>query len=208
MSKEDEQILVVPRGIVIPEPWYGIKAAGIEGFENLVRAHGQFRRRGDMEENPDFQQIIPYMVFRNRERYFLMQRTNAGAEARLHNLYSLGIGGHINKEDLVGETIMDWARREFDEEVDYLGSFVASPIGLLNDDSNAVGRVHLGYVLLLEGNSDQIRVRDEHVSGRLMTLYDMRHLSLRMESWSSITWDHLAKEKVLQGIDRALGENH
>lgn len=200
MSKEDEQILVVPREIVIPQPWHGIKTTGIEGFEKLVRENGSFRRRADCEEDPTFQQIIPYMVFRHEDKYFLMQRTNTGGEARLHNMYSLGIGGHINELDLAGETIMDWARREFEEEIDYSGNFTATPLGLLNDDTNEVGKVHLGYVLLLEGDSDQIKIRDEHQSGELMSLYEMRFLTLHMETWSSIIWDHLAKNQVLSHI--------
>ena len=197
MAKEDEMILVVARNIVIPESWRGIKTEGIEGFEKLVREYGQFQRRGapdkgGMEDDPNFKQIIPYMVFRSRDRYLLMQRTDQSIETRLHNKYSLGIGGHINQEDLdQGETILDWARREFNEEVEYSGQFNARALGLLNDDTDSVGRVHLGYVILLDSDSDQIRVRDEHISGSLMTLYEMRHLCPQMESWSSIVWDYL-----------------
>lgn len=200
MSKEDEQILVVSREIVIPQPWQGINTEGVEEFEKLVRENGSFRRRADCEEDSSWKQIIPYMVFRHQDKYFLMQRTNQGLEARLHNLYSLGIGGHINKEDLVGETIMDWARREFEEEVDYPGNFTATPVGLLNDDTNLVGEVHLGYVLLLEGDSEQIKIRDEHQSGQLISLYEMRLLTPQMETWSSILWDHLAKNQVLEHL--------
>ena len=82
MTKEDEQILVVSREIVIPKTWTGIKDDGVEGFEGLVRENGQFRRRGDMETNPDFKQIIPYMVFRFMDRYFLMQRLAEATETR------------------------------------------------------------------------------------------------------------------------------
>lgn len=197
MSKEDEKILVVPREIVIPQPWRGIKTEGVEGFEKLVRENGSFRRRGDMETNALWKQVIPYMVFQHQDKYFLMQRTDIGGEARLYNLYSLGIGGHINEQDLAGETIMDWARREFEEEVDYSGQFTAIPVGLLNDDTNDVGKVHLGYVFLLKGDSDRIQIRDEHQSGKLMSLYEMRFLTPQMENWSSIIWDHLAKDQVL-----------
>lgn len=193
MSKEGEQILVVSRDIVIAESWRGIKDDGVEGFEQLVRDNGQFQRRGDMETNPNFKQIIPYMVFRARDRYFLMQRLAQATEARLSNLYSLGIGGHINQQDLGGESILEWARREFDEEVDYSGQFTARPLGLLNDDTNEVGQVHLGYVLLLEGEDDQIRVRDEHQLGRLATLEEMRENYEGMETWSQLVYDFLIK---------------
>lgn len=191
-SKEDEQILVVQRDVVIPEPWRGIKTDGIEGFEKLVREYGQFKRRGDMESNPDFKQIIPYMVFRSDDRYFIMQRSAQGFENRLHNRYSLGIGGHINREDLdQGEIILEWANREFREEVNYSGNFKATPLGLLNDDSNEVGQVHLGYVLELVDDTGIISIRDEHRLGRLATLDEIKEVYDGMETWSQMVHDFL-----------------
>jgi predicted NUDIX family phosphoesterase len=190
MAKGDEQILVVPRQVVISKSWYGIKDKGIENFEQLVRENSQFKRRGDMETNSNFKQIIPYMVFKHTNEYFLMQRLAQANEERLSNKYSLGIGGHINEVDLVEGSILDWARREFDEEVDYAGTFSARPLGLLNDD-NGVGQVHLGYLVLLEGDSDQIKVRDEHQLGRLATLEEIKSQYEGMETWSQIVYDFL-----------------
>jgi len=190
-EKDDEIVLVVPRDIVVPRPWYGIKSDGIEGFERLVRENMQLKRRGDIEDDPRFKQIIPYMVFKYENRFFLMQRTDRGGDERLHNLYSLGIGGHIREEDLAGGAITTWAGREFEEEIDYNGSLKNRPLGLLNDDSNEVGKVHLGYVILLDGNSDQIQIRDEHQSRSLQTLGEMLKIRPNMETWSQLVYDFL-----------------
>ena len=112
-------------------------------------------------------------------------------------MYSLGIGGHINKQDLDSVSILDWARREFDEEVNYSGQFTARPLGLLNDDANEVGKVHLGYVLLLEGNCDQISVRDEHQLGKLVTLDEMKDSYDGMETWSQLVYDFLCDKDTI-----------
>ena len=85
-----------------------------------------------------------------------MQRKGTASEQRLKNKYSLGIGGHIRQEDMTTNSIFDWARREFHEEVKYAGKLDIEPIGILNDDTNAVGQVHLGLVLLLKGDSEAI----------------------------------------------------
>lgn len=191
MAKEDEMILVIARDIIVPQSWSGINPKGLDSFEQIVRENGEFRRRGDMENDPSYKQIIPYMVFRFMDRYFLMQRSGQGGEARLYNRYSLGIGGHINKQDLAGATIMEWARREFDEEVDYRGQFTFKALGLLNDDTDEVGQVHLGYVTLIEGTKNQIQIRDEHQSGKLTTLSEIRDVYDSMETWSRFLYDFL-----------------
>ena len=52
-----------------------------------------------MEVDPSFKQVIPYLVLRDAERYFLMRRTRAGVDARLLGRYSIGVGGHLNPGD-------------------------------------------------------------------------------------------------------------
>ena len=56
-------------------------------------------RRGDAEEDPAHKQVIPYLVLRDGERWFLMRRTRAGGDARLHDRWSIGVGGHLNPGD-------------------------------------------------------------------------------------------------------------
>ena len=81
--------------------------------------------------DPEWQQVIPYLLMRDGERLFLMQRTKAGGDARLHDRYSLGIGGHLNPED---GGVLEGLRREFREEM--VADWDPEPrlIGLLKDD--------------------------------------------------------------------------
>lgn len=194
--KDDEQVLVIPAKVAVPRNWTGIKVRGLEDFPHLIKRHGTFQRRGDVEHDPNFKQIIPYMIFKYKNKYFLMQRTE-DADPRLKNMFSLGIGGHINKEDLNGEQVLDWAKREFDEEIKYDGTYTAQPLGLVYDHSNEVGLVHLGYVILLEGDSKSISIKDEHRSGELVTLRELNKVYNKMESWSKLVVDYL-KEKSRQ----------
>ena len=90
MSVSDEvveRVLVVPREVVPDNAsWYGLRADGIDDFLRVVEAHGRYEPRAAMEEvDPSFKQIIPYLVLHDRERYFLMRRTRAGGDARLHD---------------------------------------------------------------------------------------------------------------------------
>ena len=82
--------------------------------------------------------------------------------------------------------IFNWAKREFHEEVNYDGNLEIEPLGILNDDSNNVGKVHLGFVLLLHGNSNQISVKSELKSGKLISLDECAKHQERMESWSQL----------------------
>src|SRR5512135_3275789 len=144
MADPDEQVLVVPRQAIIPgSGWLGVRRDGIAAALAAVAREGRFVRRGDAEEDPSHKQVIPYLVLRDGERWFLMRRTRAGGDARLHDLGSIGVGGHLNPGD--GD-VAGGLRREWHEEVDadFLPDF--TPVGLLNDDTTAVGRVHIGFV--------------------------------------------------------------
>lgn len=194
----DEQILVVKRSHLFPtteSAWLGINATDLSNYVNIICKHQEFQPRSAMELDPAYKQIIPYMVFQHGDRYFLMQRRSTASEKRLQNLYSLGIGGHVRKEDLVGTNLMKWAEREFHEEINYTGTFTVTPLGILNDDSNEVGRVHLGLVLLLKGDLDTISIRSELKSGQLLTLNECHEYYAQLESWSKLVLGFLEHNK-------------
>jgi len=181
----EEHILVVKRTDLLPDGgWHGIKPVDFDSYLQIIEEKKEFLPRSAMEVDPNYKQIIPYLVFTHNNRYFLMQRRATASEARLRNKYSLGIGGHIRQEDMSNNSIFDWARREFHEEVAYEGSFEIEPIGLLNDDSNSVGQVHIGFVFLLKGDSDKISIRSELKSGSLVTVGECALYQESLENWS------------------------
>ena len=167
---------------------------GLERHQKVIREHHFFMPRAEVEDDPSYQQIIPYVVFRHGDRYFLTHRLRASSERRLRKQYSLGVGGHINPGDLEGgDPIQEGLKRECEEEVIYEGSFDAHLIGLLNDESLTVSKVHLGVVFLVDGDRPQIAIREtEKLAGELLTLSEMRIYYLGMESWSQMVYDRLA----------------
>ena len=189
----DEQILVVKRNHLFPHgAWQGFKQVDFNEYLQIIQTNKEFLPRSIMEHDPQYKQIIPYLIFEHNDRYFLMQRHKKASEKRLQSKLTLGIGGHIRQEDIQGDSIFDWAKREFHEEVLYNGDVTIKPLGILNDDSNEVGQVHIGFVLLLHGNSDQISIKSELASGRLMTLHECRTQKECMETWSQLVLDFLS----------------
>ena len=137
-------------------------------------------------------QIIPYVIVRHGPRLFLLQRTTAGGEARLHGKFSLGVGGHINRSDVeaAADLVAAGLRRELEEELRIGGSWRARLVGVLNDDTDAVGQVHFGLVHVVEVASSDIAVREsDTLTGRLADTAELRDLYARMETWSQLILD-------------------
>jgi predicted NUDIX family phosphoesterase len=159
---------------------------------------GFFVERQVAERTPEWKQIIPYSVLIQGERALLMRRLATGGEQRLHNRLSIGVGGHINPEDLEDSgprnPIEAGTRRELSEELVVEGSFDIRTLGILNDDSNPVGAVHLGWVQIVtvEGS---VRIREEDVLEGKLTTFDGLTKRLRagdnFETWSSILIERL-----------------
>src|SRR4051795_4496358 len=128
-SANVERVLVVPRDVVPDRAsWYGLRTDGIEAFLTVVAERGRYEPRSAMEVDPSFKQIIPYLVLRDGERYFLMRRTKAGGDARLHDRWSIGVGGHLNPG---GGDVTGGLRREWAEELVAGFEPVFEPVGLL-----------------------------------------------------------------------------
>lgn len=191
--KKDELILVVKRDCLFnSEPTFqGLVKVNFDDYLNIINNNKEFLPRSLMEQDFSYKQIIPYLVFMHENKLFLMQRQSKASETRLASKYSLGIGGHINQEDMTTDSIIDWARREFHEEVDFKGKLEIQPIGILNDDSQDVGKVHIGFVYLLTGDTNEIKVHSELKSGELLTFKECELYYEKMESWSKLVFDFL-----------------
>ena len=189
----DEHILVVKRENLFPEndTWTGLKEVNFNEYLHIINEKKEFNPRSLMETDPTYKQIIPYLVFEYDQKYFLMQRRSTASETRLASKLTLGIGGHIRQEDMQDNSLFSWALREFHEEVEYSGALAVKPLGILNDDSNDVGKVHVGFVFLLTGDSEEISVKSELKSGVLTSLSDCVAQRDCMESWSQFVIDFL-----------------
>ena len=96
-----ELVYAVPRDVLFAGvvPWLGVKRDGLDAVLERAGRDGDFVPRQAAEIDPSLKQIIPYLVLRDGDCIFLMKRTRAGGDARLHDLYSIGVGGHLNPGD-------------------------------------------------------------------------------------------------------------
>jgi predicted NUDIX family phosphoesterase len=184
----DERVFVVPRAAV-PDAaaWYGLRTDGLDAFVSAVERAGRYEPRAVMERDPSFKQIIPYVVLRDRSRYFLMQRTTAGGDVRLHNRYSIGVGGHLNPGD---GGLLGGLRREWSEELiaDFTPAFAL--VALLNDDTTPVGAVHLGAVYAADAHGRAVSIREtDKLMGAFVEPHEVAAVKDGLETWSALAFD-------------------
>ena len=200
-SKYDgEEILVVPRPLFDElGAFQGLSTEVGRYMPSLLDPENNFfMDRAAAEDDPTHKQLIPYSLFRHEGRYLHYVRGKSGGESRLHALGSLGIGGHINpvdtREDHLGQaTYMAGVTREIEEELILEGEHPHRVVALLNDDSNAVGQVHLGVVHLFELTSSEVSAREDALADlQFKTLEELRGpLYERLESWTRFCVDAL-----------------
>jgi predicted NUDIX family phosphoesterase len=185
-----ELVLGVPRWRLPFESWWrGVVSIDPGPLLEAVETWGEFRPRSEVEDDPSWKQLIPYVVLRDGPRIFLMRRTRAGGDPRLFERVSIGIGGHVNPGDggIAGGLLREWR-----EEID--ADFVPDCrfVGLLNDDEDRVGAVHLGLVHVAEAAGRPVAIREtDKLSGRFADPAEVRADVERMETWSRLVFEHL-----------------
>lgn len=190
MPERDELVLGLPRAAV-PGTLHrrGVRSVPFEPYLEAVTRHGEFRPRSDVEDDPSFKQVIPYLCLRDGALVYLMRRTRAGGDPRLHDRWSIGVGGHVNPGDdgPLGGLLREW-REEID--ADFVPRFEA--VGLLNDDDDPVGAVHLGLVFSADAGGRRVGIREtDKLSGRFATLDEVGQVADRLETWSRLLYDFL-----------------
>jgi len=191
-----EFVYVVPRAELFPECYpQGLVRFGPDfsraDFEARVLRHGFYVERRRAECEPSWKQIIPYSVVVRDARVLLMKRLRKGSEGRLFDKLSIGVGGHVNPCDQPSQADLlpldACTRRELDEELLIEGNYSITGAGILNDDANPVGAVHLGLVqvVALEGDA---RIREQDVlAGEFTSPAELAALlasGANFETWS------------------------
>ena len=193
----DELVLVIPRVSIMADPgWRGIQAEGLDAFDSIVAREGRFEPRAAMEVDRSWKQVIPYLVLRDGEHYFLMRRSRAGGDARLHDRWSIGVGGHLNPGDgdLAGGLRREWReelRADFDPEFEL--------VGLLNDDSTDVGSVHIGAVYVADAGGLPVAIREtDKLTGSFAEPAEVALVMDQLETWSALVFEHLEGASTLR----------
>jgi len=200
MNKDDEKVLVVESKIIFEKGiWQGLKKDNLDYYVDLIKNNCQFKRRGDVETDSSFQQIIPYMVFSFENKFFAYKYlANAGEQRLVNNNYQLGVGGHINPiDENKGKNILEAGMmREWEEEVNFKGNFLSKKlVGILNDDSSPVEQVHLGLVYHFIGDTFDIQVKEtDKMEGKLLEAKDLSADKISHSVWMQIVYNEYLRQ--------------
>ena len=199
MAVADEKVLVFPRSLFE-------QLGAFQGFRSdidhylpaiLDKKNNSFQPRAQAETNPNFKQIIPYVVVTDGKSILHYVRGKKAGEQRLVAKGSIGIGGHINDEDhtlfAFGlQAFQDAVKREVCEELTVQGTFDAKPVGLINDDSTEVGRVHFGVVHVLFRTPEKVKKNEQVITQvEFIAIEELKQRREQMESWSQLCLDNL-----------------
>lgn len=188
---EDEWIAGVPRKVLFEgKYWTGFEKSNEKEMFELISKHLDFKPRSEeLEKDETFKQVIPYFLVKKGGKYFTSVRKSKGGDARAHGFRLIGFGGHLRKEDIKGE-MREWLIREFEEEIKADKITNISFMGIVNDDSDAVGgigKVHFGLVFIVDVNGDvNINEEEKFEDGTFMSPKELKEKSHEMESWSEL----------------------
>ena len=206
-----ERVLVFPRATFETLGEFQGMRADWRRYQDVIldKRSNQFAERFRAEQDEAQKQIIPYVLFVAGDTVFSYVRGKGAGEKRLVGNRSVGIGGHINPTDeqlpfaAAGgaasssdmASYMEAVRREIAEEVVVDGPIDPAIVGVLNDDSNPVGRVHFGVVHVCRVAPDAVRKREQQITGAgFVPMAELRGPRREeLESWSAIAIDFLAE---------------
>jgi len=195
----EEHVLVIPEArLEALGGFSGFRPFCGDAFQALLDpTFMEFRPRSSVEEDPSFKQLIPYVVLQTeiegQPNLFHYTRGKGQGEKRLHALRSVGIGGHISREDADGDDLYrSGMMRELTEETVIDCSYHEELVGFIFDDSSPVGRVHLGVVHRLQLSSSAARAREDDISNSGFAPVSQLKQSLdQFETWSQLVLAHL-----------------
>ena len=197
----DERVLVIPTERFRAAGYFqGFRLADAAFLAAILDpAAFSFRPRSEVETDPSFKQLIPYIALKCGNELFHYRRGAAGTEKRLTSKLSIGIGGHISEADAAGDGDLyrNGMHRELAEEIDIGCPFTERLLGFINDDSSLVGSVHLGVVHLLELAAPAIVAREYAISDAgFAPLAALASRSVEFETWSQFVLTELMRSRL------------
>lgn len=200
---QEEQVLVIERKVFAQVGTFQGLMFDVDRYlrEIFVQGVPRFMPRAQVEKDPSYKQLIPYVIMSHQGTYLSYVRGKRAGETRLVSKRSIGIGGHINPTDDLAlfnanfvETYIAAVDREIAEEVAVDTPYTNHIVALLNDESNEVGSVHLGIVHFWNLDAPRVTKREQMITQMaFMTAAQLHEAKDTMETWSGLCVDHLAE---------------
>lgn len=171
-------------------------------FHLLEEVDFFFRPRSLVENDPNYKQLIPYVIFKTKSSTYLTYRRGGGVgESRLAGKLSIGIGGHVNNTtggEFDYQSFIKEMYREIEEEIGNPQDVikVLNFLGWIYDDSNDVGKVHLGAAYLadlpdeLDGKTLELNDPELYFED-FLSVDELKSIKLQLETWSVLALDLL-----------------
>jgi predicted NUDIX family phosphoesterase len=199
MSAPDENILVIKRSLFDElGSFHGLSFEPRKYLGAILsRGNNFFLPRAKAENDPSHKQIIPYVLLTCGDKVLHYVRGKKAGEQRLVAKGSIGIGGHMNDTD---ESLFAWdeaayragVEREVNEEIKIDSAFEDRIVALLNDDTNEVGKVHLGVVHVFQLAEPKVEKGEAMITSlAFLTKDELVARRDSLETWSQLCLDSL-----------------
>jgi predicted NUDIX family phosphoesterase len=195
-GNNSKKVLLIPKAILKKSGYFQGISFEIDKYLPILLnpANWLFIEKVEAETLTEFKQLIPYVVCIFKDNVFTYRRSVTHADPRLTELYSIGLGGHISKADfnINSNAYQIGFQREIREEVKINCRYSDSIIGIINDDSNDIGKMHIGIIHLfsLERKSI-IPLKETMLEAKFLSKIDLIKRVETFEAWSQICINNL-----------------
>ena len=172
----------------------------VQALFTLIKDTAKFEYRYEAEIDFEKKQVIPYVVLKHNDKYFVTKRIQG--DSRLVGGLSVAVGGHINPCDATGvchpaQIVLNCIDRELTEEttvksgdiedLEFVTTFV--------DESAPVSKVHICLLTKVLLNTDDIYIKEtDKLEGCWMDINEIKEHYDQLEGWSKIAIDLLEEE--------------
>ena len=205
LPKLKKDVLVINRKTLFADEkdvFQGFKIHSDIDFQSRIKTASEYIKRQFAEEDESFKQPINYALILNpkTKKVYAYQRTKSGlnyTEKRLQHKWSVGIGGHVDREEeKESDPVYVSLIRELHEEVK-IKDYTVKILGYINEDDDSVGRVHFGVVYLILTEDVVCPNAEDCLSGSMKSIEEIKQITSAenstLEGWSIIALDFLEK---------------
>jgi predicted NUDIX family phosphoesterase len=172
-------------------PYFDVKTI----IDDMIAPVTEVKFRPDVEGDPTFRQLIPYLIVKSGDEIFsAVRKSKTSGEKRLDGMRIIGFGGHANPSSTTKDlydSLIENLQREISEEL-VIAPYKISPIGFIYDSRTPVAQDHLGIVFLIEPQNKVTSISEaesqKFADAGYVLLSSLKDQN--MEPWTQLIVDH------------------